>query len=60
LYYYNRNTRDYSNEAPLGALMTAAPMTVQQHSELRRKRMEQRRMLETAKELRKLAEENPW
>ncbi|HJV53718.1 MAG TPA: hypothetical protein VJ652_19790 [Noviherbaspirillum sp.] len=50
---------DYTNAAPLKELMTAMPMTAQQHSSLLRQRMERRRKLETAKEL-KAAEDNAW
>lgn len=42
---------NYSNAAQLKDLMTAPPMTAAQHAQVMRKRIEQRRMLEEAKEL---------
>ena len=44
---------NYANTAQLKDLMTAPPMTAQQHAEVMRKRIEHRRMLEEAKELKK-------
>ena len=44
---------NYSNTAQLKDLMTAPPMSAEQHAEVMRKRIQQRRMLEEAKELRK-------
>ncbi|HJV79202.1 MULTISPECIES: hypothetical protein [Oxalobacteraceae] len=57
---FNSKYRDYENGASLKALMTARPMTTEQYSAVIQKRIEQRRKLETAKELRAEAEENPW
>ena len=47
----------YSNTAQLKDLMTVPPMTAVQHAEIMRKRIEQRRMVEEAKELKKA---NGW
>jgi ketol-acid reductoisomerase len=44
---------NYSNTAQLKDLMTVPPMTAEQHAEVMRKRIQSRRMLEEAKELRK-------
>jgi hypothetical protein len=44
------NTNNYANTAPLKALTTTPPMTAAQHSSLMRKRTQQRRMIEDAKE----------
>lgn len=52
--------RDDENEAPLKALMIVQPMTAQQHLELIQKRIERRRKLETARELKTVTDENPW
>ncbi|RJG00992.1 hypothetical protein D3878_04805 [Noviherbaspirillum sedimenti] len=60
MYHSTKYSQDNSNEAPLKALTTTAPMTAQQHSALCQKRMEQRRAIEMAKERKKAAEENPW
>jgi hypothetical protein len=43
---------NYSNTAQLKDLMTVPPMTAQQHAEIMRKRNEQRRKMEDAKEAR--------
>ncbi|QDZ29685.1 hypothetical protein [Noviherbaspirillum sp. UKPF54] len=51
---------DYANVAPLKALMTAMPMTAQQHTAVLQKRIERRRQLETAKELKAAADDNLW
>ena len=48
---------NYSNTAQLKDLMTVPPMTAEQHAEVMRKRIEQRRMVEEAKELKKA---NGW
>src|SRR3954471_20712784 len=48
---------NYSNIAQLKDLMTVPPMTAAQHAEVMRKRIEQRRMVEEAKELKKA---NGW
>ncbi len=48
---------NYSNTAQLKDLMTVPPMTAAQHAEVMRKRIEQRRMVEEAKELKKA---NGW
>jgi hypothetical protein len=42
---------NYANTAPLKELMTAPPMTALQHAELMRKRIQHRRMVEEAIEL---------
>lgn len=42
---------NYSNAARLKELMTAPPMTAEQHAEINRKRIQVRRMIEEAKEL---------
>ena len=44
---------NYSNTAQLKDLMTVPPMTAAQHAEVMRKRINQRRMVEEAKELKK-------
>jgi len=44
---------NYSNAAQLKDLMTAPPMTAARHAEVMRKRIEQRRMVEEARELKK-------
>ena len=43
---------NYSNPAQLKDLMTAPPMTAAQHAEIMRKRNEQRRKIEDAREQR--------
>ena len=43
---------NYSSTAQLKDLMTAPPMTAAQHAEIMRKRNEQRRKIEDAKEQR--------
>jgi len=48
---------NYSNTAQLKDLMTAPPMTATQHAEIMRKRNEQRRKIEDAKEARKAEQE---
>jgi hypothetical protein len=48
---------NYSHTAQLKDLMTAPPMTAAQHAEIMRKRNEQRRKIEDAKEQR-LAEKD--
>lgn len=42
---------NYSNTAQLKDLMTVPPMTAAQHAEVMRKRIQHRRMVEEAKEL---------
>lgn len=42
---------NYSNTAQLKELTTAPPMSAERHKELMRKRIEHRRMIEEAKEL---------
>ena len=42
---------NYSNTAQLKELMTVPPMTEAQHAEVMRKRIQHRRMVEEAKEL---------
>ncbi|MES2297175.1 MAG: hypothetical protein V4582_09035 [Pseudomonadota bacterium] len=44
---------NYSNIAQLKDLMTVPPMTAAQHAQVMRKRIEHRRMVEEAKELKK-------
>jgi hypothetical protein len=44
---------NYSNTAHLKDLMTAPPMTAEQHAEVMRKRIQSRRMVEEAKEMKK-------
>jgi hypothetical protein len=44
---------NYSNTAQLKDLMTVPPMTAAQHAEVMRKRIQHRRMVEEAKELKK-------
>ncbi|MDB5762335.1 MAG: hypothetical protein JWQ21_1330 [Herminiimonas sp.] len=41
---------NYSNMAQLKELMTAPPMTAEQHAAITRKRIKDRRMIEEAKE----------
>jgi hypothetical protein len=41
---------NYTNMADLKELMTAPPMTAEQHAEIARKRIKDRRMLEEARE----------
>lgn len=41
---------NYSNAAHLKELMTAKPMTAEQHAAINRKRIQVRRMIEEAKE----------
>jgi hypothetical protein len=48
---------NYSNTAQLKDLMTAPPMSAAQHAEIMRKRNEQRRKIEDAKEARKAEQE---
>lgn len=42
---------NYSNTAQLKELMTAPPMTAEQHAAIMRKRISHRRMVEEAKEM---------
>jgi hypothetical protein len=44
---------NYSNAAQLKDLMTAPPMSAAQHAQVMRKRIEQRRMVEEAREMKK-------
>ncbi len=48
---------NYSNTAQLKDLMTTPPMTAAQHAEIMRKRNEQRRKIEDAREARKEEQE---
>lgn len=50
---------NYSNTAQLKDLMTVPPMTAAQHAEIMRKRNEQRRMIEDAREQQR-AERDPY
>jgi hypothetical protein len=50
---------NYSNTAQLKDLMTAPPMTAAQHAEIMRKRNEQRRKIEDAREQRQ-SERDPY
>ena len=45
------NTNNYTNMAQLKDLMTAPPMTAEQHAAITRKRIKARRMVEEAREL---------
>jgi hypothetical protein len=44
------NKGNYANMARLKELMTAPPMTAEQHAAITRKRIQDRRMIEEAKE----------
>jgi predicted transposase YdaD len=44
---------NYSNAAQLKDLMTVPPMTAEQHAQVLRKRIAQRRMVEEARDLKK-------
>jgi ketol-acid reductoisomerase len=44
---------NYSNTAQLKDLMTVPPMTAAQHAEVMRKRIQHRRMLEEAKDMKR-------
>ena len=46
----NLNKNNYSNTALLKELMTAPPMTAEQHATITRKRIKDRRMIEEARE----------
>ena len=46
------NANNYTNMAQLKELMTAPPMTAEQHAAITRKRIKDRRMVEEARELR--------
>lgn len=48
---------NYSSTAQLKDLMTAPPMTAAKHAEIMRKRNEQRRKIEDAREARKAEQE---
>jgi len=48
---------NYANDALLKELMTAPPMTAEQHAEIMRKRIAHRRMVEEAKELKTASED---
>jgi hypothetical protein len=50
---------NYSNTAQLKDLMTTPPMTAAQHAEIMRKRNEQRRKIEDAREQRQ-SEKDPY
>jgi hypothetical protein len=45
-------TNNYTNMAQLKELMTAPPMTAEQHAAITRKRIKDRRMVEEAREAR--------
>lgn len=49
---------NYSNIAQLKDLMTMPPMTAQQHAEIMRKRIAHRRMVEEAKELKTVTDDD--
>lgn len=53
----NLNKNNYSNTALLKELMTAPPMTAEQHATITRKRIKDRRMLEEAREKKSEADE---
>ena len=53
------NTNNYTNTAQLKELMTAPPMTAEQHAAIIRKRIKDRRMIEEARELR-IERDNPF
>lgn len=48
---FSRSRNNYTNAANLKELMTAPPMTAEQHAAINRKRNEMRRKLEEAREL---------
>ena len=48
---------NYSNIAQLKDLMTVPPMTAAQHAQVLRKRIAQRRMVEEARDLKKVSDE---
>lgn len=49
---------NYTNMAQLKELMTAPPMTAEQHAAIIRKRIKDRRMLEEARELKSNSNNN--
>jgi hypothetical protein len=53
----NLNKNNYSNTALLKELMTAPPMTAEQHATITRKRIKDRRMIEEAREKKTEADE---
>jgi hypothetical protein len=53
----NLNKNNYSNTALLKELMTAPPMTAEQHATITRKRIKDRRMIEEAREKKSEADE---
>ncbi len=53
----NLNKNNYSNTALLKELMTAPPMTAEQHAIITRKRIKDRRMIEEAREKKTEADE---
>lgn len=53
----NLNKNNYSNTALLKDLMTAPPMTAEQHATITRKRIKDRRMIEEAREKKSEADE---
>ncbi len=55
---FSRN--NYSNAAHLKELMTAPPMTAEQHAAINRKRNELRRMIEDARESRNDSADLPF
>jgi hypothetical protein len=48
---FNRSKNNYTNAAHLKELMTAPPMTAEQHAAINRKRNEMRRKIEEAREV---------
>ena len=50
---------NYTNTAQLKELMTAPPMTAEQHAAINRKRIKDRRMIEEAKEQKTEGEVDP-
>lgn len=60
MYRSPRYSQDNSNEAPLKELTSAKRMTRQEHVSLVREKIERRRELEMAKELKKMNEDFPW
>lgn len=61
LNYLNKSLKqDCSNIASLQDLMTTLPMSEKQHAALTLKRIEQRRMVEAARELKAESQRNSW
>lgn len=55
-----RYSQDNCNEAPLKVISTAKRMTRQQHASLVKEKIERRRELEMAKELKQINQDYPW